>query len=208
MHRQNEMFPRPKQAKGNKADAAQMTMVHPDGVITASAPGKCILFGEHAVVYGEPAVAVALEQRMHLKLIPSTSWSLNGAELDEEKHPHVWSLLGEFGGIPAVPPMDILITGDIPRSSGKPYLEFAGTQHQLQTLMVMGSMTKTTFAMTHLQVLSFKQTVVQMETVMDLTPFTKRIVARTRTMQTPYPLITTTMEHVTCLTPMLMEMGS
>ena len=118
MHRQNEMFPRSKQAKGNKADAAQKTMVHPDGVITASAPGKCILFGEHAVVYGEPAVAVALEQRMHLKLIPSTSWSLNGAELDEEKHPHVWSLLGAFGGVHTVPPLDIHITGDIPRSSG------------------------------------------------------------------------------------------
>ena len=32
--------------------------------MAASAPGKCILFGEHAVVYGQPAVAVAIEQRL------------------------------------------------------------------------------------------------------------------------------------------------
>ncbi len=32
-------------------------------MVTASAPGKVYLFGEHAVVYGEPAVPVAVERR-------------------------------------------------------------------------------------------------------------------------------------------------
>lgn len=32
---------------------------------TSSAPGKVYLFGEHAVVYGEPAVPCAIEQRVH-----------------------------------------------------------------------------------------------------------------------------------------------
>ncbi|MBC7097433.1 MAG: mevalonate kinase, partial [Methanobacteriales archaeon] len=29
----------------------------------ASAPGKTILFGEHAVVYGKPAIALAIDKR-------------------------------------------------------------------------------------------------------------------------------------------------
>jgi mevalonate kinase len=36
--------------------------------IIASAPGKTILFGEHAVVYGEPAIAGAVNKRAIIKL--------------------------------------------------------------------------------------------------------------------------------------------
>ena len=38
------------------------------GHVTASAPGKTILFGEHAVVYGKPAIAVAVDRRAYVKI--------------------------------------------------------------------------------------------------------------------------------------------
>ena len=36
--------------------------------VTASAPGKTILFGEHAVVYGKPAIAAAVDKRAYVTL--------------------------------------------------------------------------------------------------------------------------------------------
>lgn len=36
--------------------------------VTASAPGKAILFGEHAVVYGKPAIAVAVDKRARVTI--------------------------------------------------------------------------------------------------------------------------------------------
>lgn len=38
--------------------------------VTASAPGKLILFGEHSVVYGCPAVAGAVSDlRIHIQIV-------------------------------------------------------------------------------------------------------------------------------------------
>jgi mevalonate kinase len=34
--------------------------------ITASAPGKLLLFGDHAVVYGHPCIVTAVDQRIHV----------------------------------------------------------------------------------------------------------------------------------------------
>ncbi len=36
--------------------------------VTASAPGKITLFGEHSVVYGKPAVVMAIDRRIHVTL--------------------------------------------------------------------------------------------------------------------------------------------
>jgi len=87
--------------------------------ITASAPAKCILFGEHAVVYGEPAVAVALEQRLRVRIVPSKMWSVDGGALIPKRHPHIHHLVQELWNHDTEPlPLSFHITGDIPRASG------------------------------------------------------------------------------------------
>jgi mevalonate kinase len=91
--------------------------------ITASAPGKCILFGEHAVVYGHPAVAVAIDQRINVKIETSKSginnWKIDGLNFDPKRHPHIEALRQRLWP-PALgyPPLSIHVSGQIPTASG------------------------------------------------------------------------------------------
>ena len=89
--------------------------------ISVSAPGKCILFGEHAVVYGQPAVAVALDQRITVRLQPSQTgtWLLDGNRLNMSRNPHISGLIQKLWPVDmGAPPLSIHIQGNIPRSSG------------------------------------------------------------------------------------------
>ena len=89
--------------------------------IITSAPGKCILFGEHAVVYGHPAVAVAIDQRISIKIQPSASgmWLLDGGKLNMKRNPHIKGLIEKLWPVDqGAPPLSIHIEGNIPRSSG------------------------------------------------------------------------------------------
>jgi len=85
-------------------------------MVQASAPGKCILFGEHAVVYGQPAVAVAIDQRMSVEIQPSEDWRIDGMKFHPSKHPHVKALRERLWS--NGPPLSIKIVGDIPPASG------------------------------------------------------------------------------------------
>ncbi|HEV8361403.1 MAG TPA: mevalonate kinase [Candidatus Thermoplasmatota archaeon] len=83
----------------------------------ASAPGKAILLGEHAVVFGEPAIAVALDLRTRVHVEGrGTSVMVNGEPLREQlRVPHVHqalALTGEPWG-----PLDLRIASDVPRSA-------------------------------------------------------------------------------------------
>ncbi|HJM18029.1 MAG TPA: mevalonate kinase [Candidatus Thalassarchaeaceae archaeon] len=60
---------------------------------SAFAPGKCILFGEHAVVFGHPAVAVAIDQGVRVSVTESEDWFLEGKKFQKRRHPHISHIL-------------------------------------------------------------------------------------------------------------------
>ncbi|MDP2767344.1 MAG: mevalonate kinase [Candidatus Methanoperedens sp.] len=85
---------------------------------TCSAPGKIYLFGEHAVVYGEPAIACAVELRTRVSAKSSDAITIysgiGNTGLDFEVHPYVSSAIKRLGS----PDVSIEITSDIPVGSG------------------------------------------------------------------------------------------
>lgn len=66
-------------------------------MVSASAPGKVILFGEHAVVFGEPAVAVAVDLRAEVYSRPHAEWRADGASLDDPKYAYVKAAVERSG---------------------------------------------------------------------------------------------------------------
>jgi mevalonate kinase len=83
--------------------------------VVASAPGKVILLGEHAVVFGQPAIAVAIDQRLQCSITPSDTFTLNGHPLNERTHAYVSAAATRFwnGG-----PLAIETSSEFPSGSG------------------------------------------------------------------------------------------
>ena len=84
----------------------------------ASAPGKVILFGEHAVVYGEPAIAVALSVRTEVTIREvqgERGHRVNGAPMNQHQHAYIKDAVENLwkGG-----PLDIRTESRIPSASG------------------------------------------------------------------------------------------
>jgi len=102
--------------------------------ISASAPGKVILFGEHAVVYGQPAIAVPVNQVRARAIIsarpdrPSGWVSLQAPDIGLEAsleelpadNPLSLAISGVFKAtnISRIPAMAIRITSTIPIAAG------------------------------------------------------------------------------------------
>lgn len=85
------------------------------GMTAASAPGKVILMGEHAVVFGRPAIALAIDLRLRCSVRPSGVPMLNGQPMDDRAGPYLAAVLREHhSGVP----LAVNITSDLPSGSG------------------------------------------------------------------------------------------
>ncbi len=80
-----------------------------------SAPGKLILFGEHAVVFGEPALSTAVDLRAEVYVRPHTQWLADGRSLDEPRYAYVKAAVGKAG---AVSPLWVEVRSALPEGSG------------------------------------------------------------------------------------------
>lgn len=84
--------------------------------VSARAPGKCILFGEHAIVYGKPELVLAIDLFAQLGIRESTTLSLNGDRLPLEHNPYLRAGFEQFGA--AGLDLELRVTSRIPRAAG------------------------------------------------------------------------------------------
>ncbi|WP_456330079.1 mevalonate kinase [Archaeoglobus sp.] len=88
----------------------------------ASAPGKIILFGEHAVVYGRHAVVSAINLRCKVEVRKSNSFRIKSvlgeSGLDFDRHPYVVQAVRRFLEVKNISGAEIEIDSDIPIGSG------------------------------------------------------------------------------------------
>jgi mevalonate kinase len=97
-------------------------------MISCSAPGKIYLFGEHAVVYGETAIACAVELRTWVRAEINDSIIIQSqigrTGIDFEKHPYISSVIEKMKGVAAkrkIAPIEgvfLEVDSEIPVGSG------------------------------------------------------------------------------------------
>lgn len=84
--------------------------------LSAQAPGKCIVFGEHAVVHGAPELLFAIDLSTQVVVRAATRWSLNGDPQAAERHPYFRSIVES--GWAGAQPVDVRAVSRIPRGAG------------------------------------------------------------------------------------------
>jgi mevalonate kinase len=86
-------------------------------MVKVSAPGKIILFGEHAVVYGECALAIAIDLRITVDAAPAGTdkFTVNGYELNEARHKYMKCAVERFWH---GEPLRFILHSELPTASG------------------------------------------------------------------------------------------
>jgi mevalonate kinase len=84
--------------------------------VVARAPGKCILFGEHAVVRGQPEVLLAVDVYTQVAIRTSPEWRLNGHAEPVAEHRYLQAAIHEIWADGT--PLDITAVSRIPKASG------------------------------------------------------------------------------------------
>lgn len=81
----------------------------------ASAPGKVILLGEHAVVFGKPAIALAISLRLRCRVEPSIEYTVNGLPADARNNSYIMTAVEQrWKGSP----LSIETSSEVPAGSG------------------------------------------------------------------------------------------
>jgi mevalonate kinase len=84
--------------------------------IGTRAPGKCIVFGEHAVVHGAPELVFAIDLETQVFVRPAEATRLNGDAQGAQRNPYFARALAALWA--DGPPIDVRATSRIPRSAG------------------------------------------------------------------------------------------
>lgn len=85
-------------------------------MIKVSAPGKIHLLGEHAVVYGKPAILATVDLRITVTISPSNTTIINTEFKDLPKI--IESIVKKELKITKIPPYNLTISSDLPVGSG------------------------------------------------------------------------------------------
>lgn len=85
--------------------------------VAARAPGKCIVFGEHAVVHGRPELLLAIDLWTQVLARPAARTELNGEPDAVAENPYVRTALAELWP-PGGPSASWRTVSTIPRSAG------------------------------------------------------------------------------------------
>jgi mevalonate kinase len=114
-----------------------------------SAPGKVILFGEHAVVYGHPALAAATDQRTYVEVdCCGDRFTVNGYRIHDRYHSYLMTAVERIWK--RAEPIRIQTEGGVPSASGTGSsaaltVATVGALHRLQDRTDLGALAQEAF---------------------------------------------------------------